>query len=169
MYTPGERYQHARDSAVTESSRVEVIEMQQEYFRDNRKHLCQMYAKHDKDRDGRPLQFSKVVWFNFGVGEEHENGAIVKREHPQEVWVRNTYDLSETPRKVFYYKKSRVSYCLQYPPPPQYEHYPLPIKAAKAADLKKLAIQYLPNIAKDMYIDLPVTGESDRSESEDSD
>ena len=51
VYTPGEWYQHVRDSAVTESSRLEVIEMQQEYFRDHRKHLCQMYAKRDKDRD----------------------------------------------------------------------------------------------------------------------
>ena len=108
MYTPEEWYQHVRDSAVTESLRVEVIEMQQEYFRDHRKHLCQMYTKRDKDRDGRPLEFSKVVCFNFGVGEESVNGAIVKRQHPQEVWVWNTYDLSETPRKVSY-KKSRVT------------------------------------------------------------
>ena len=97
------------------------------------------------------------------------DGAIVEREHPQEVWVRYSYDLCESPRKVSFYKKSRISYCLQYPPPQQYEHYPLPIKAAKAADLKKLAIQYLPSTVKDMYMDLPVTEYTDTSSSEDSD
>ena len=32
LYTPQEWYQHVKDSAVTGSSGVEVIEMQQEYF-----------------------------------------------------------------------------------------------------------------------------------------
>ena len=142
--------------------------MQQEYFREHQKHLHQLYTERNTDIDGRPLEFSKVVWFNFGVGEEPVNGAIEKREHPQQVWVRYTYNPSETPRKVSFYKKSRVNYCLQYPPPPLYEYYPLPIKAAKAADLKKLAVQYLPSSARDMYIDLPVV-EGDICESEDSD
>ena len=66
-----------------------------------------------------------------------------KREHPKEVWVRYTYDLSETPRKVTFFKKSRFTFHLQHLPPPLYQHYPLPIKAAKAADLKALATMYL--------------------------
>ena len=37
--------------------------------------------------------------------------------------------------------------------------YPLPIKAAKAADLKKLATQYLPANTRGMYIDLPTVKE----------
>ena len=96
-------------------------------------------------------------------------GATVKRDHPQEVWVRNTYDLSETTRKVSFFRKSHVSYCLQHPPPPRYKLYPLLIKAAKAADLRKVTLQYLPNTCKEMYTGYPANEDSDRSESDDSD
>ena len=57
-------------------------------------------------------------------------------------------DVSET-------KKSSVNYRLLHLPSPLYQKYPLPIKAAKAADLRKLRTEYLPNTAKGMYIDLP--------------
>ena len=117
--------------------------------------MCQIYTEHTKDVDGNPLEFSKVVWFNFGIGEEVVNGVIHQQEHPQEVWVRYTYDVSETPCRVSFYKKSCVNYCLLHLPPPLYQRYPLPIKAAKAADLRKLATEYLPNTGKGMYIDLP--------------
>ncbi len=49
VYTPQDWYQHVKDSAVAESSRVEVIEMQQGYFREHKKHLRQMYTERDKD------------------------------------------------------------------------------------------------------------------------
>ena len=56
---------------------------------------------------------------------------------------------------VSFYKKSRDNYCLLHLPPPLYQRYPLSIKAAKAADLRKLTTEYLPNTAKGMHIDLP--------------
>ena len=89
-----------------------------------------MYTKRDKDKNGNPLEFSKAVWFNFGIGEEVVDGSLVQAEHPQEVWVRFTYSPSETPRKVSFFKKSRICYTLQHLPPVLYEQYPLPIKAA---------------------------------------
>ena len=85
MYTPQEWYQHVKDTAVTVTSRVEVIEMQQELFHNHQIQLRQIYTEHTKDVNGKPLEFSKVVWFNFGIGEEVVNGVIQKLEHPQEV------------------------------------------------------------------------------------
>ena len=41
---------------------------------------------------------------------------------------------------------------------------PLPIKAAKAADLRKLATEYLPNTAKGVYIDLPAVADETDSD-----
>lgn len=149
-----------KDSAVNASSKVEVIEMKQEYFGNHRNHLHQMYTERNKTDDGRPLEFSKVLWFNFGIGEQLVNGAIERTEHPKEVWVRYTYDLSETPRKVTY-KKSRFTFNLQHSPPSLYQSYPLPVKAAKAADLKTLATKYVPSGVRDMYIDLPTVEEVD--------
>lgn len=155
VYTPEEWYQHVRESAVSEHSKIEVIEMQQENFRDYRKQLKQMYTKRDKDKNGTPLEFSKAVWFNFGVGEEVVDGSLVQIEHPQEVWVRFTYSQSEIPRKVSFFKKSNICYTLQYLPPVQYDQYPLPIKSAKASDLQTLASKYLPDPVKEMYMGLP--------------
>ena len=156
VYTPQEWYRHVSDSAVAAASRVEVIEMQQEYFRNYYTHLHQMFTERSKGPNGEPFDFSKVVWFNFGVGEEvGENGVIKTVEHPQEVWLRYTYHLSETPRKVSFYKKSHFNCYLEHLPPLLYDHYPLPIKPEKAAYLKKLATQYLTSAAKSMYINLP--------------
>ena len=168
VYTPQEWYKHVRDSAVNASSRVEVIEMHQDCFGNHRDHLRHMYTERNKDVEGKPLEFSKVLWFNFGVGEMLVNGAVERRQHPQEVWARYTYDLSETPRRVSFYKKSNFKVHLQHFPPPLYASYPLGIKAAKAADLKKLAMKYLPDTAKDMYLDLPAI-ELEESEDSDSD
>ena len=102
--------------------------MQQELFCNHQIQLRQLYTERTKDVDGKPLEFSKVVWSNFGFGEEVVNGVIQQREHPQEVWVRYTYDVSEMPRRVSFHKKSRVNYCLLHLPPPLYQRYPLPIK-----------------------------------------
>ena len=45
-----------------------------------------------------------------------------------------------------------IIHFLQFPSQSLYKQYPLPIKSAKA---RKLALEYLPGLAKDMYIDLP--------------
>ena len=51
--------------------------------------------------------------------------------------------------------RSHIIHFLQFPPPSLYKQYPLPIKPAKARNLKKLALECLPGSTKDMYIDLP--------------
>ena len=137
-------------------------------FTTTKRSLASCILQRDKDIDGKPLAFSKFVWFNFGVGDEPVESmgsrSLVQKEHAYEVWVRSTYDPYETPHNVSFYKKSRVKISLQCLPPQLYNQYPLPIKAAKAADLKKLASQYLPNFAKDMYMNLATTDCSDTSE-----
>ena len=52
--------------------------------------------------------FSKVMWFNFGIGEECVDDVKKRVEHPKVVWVRYTHDVYETPRVISFYKKSHV-------------------------------------------------------------
>ena len=99
-----------------------------------------MYTERKTDIHGVPLHFSKVVWFNFGMGELVHNGQVVQERHSSEVWVRYSYDIAETPRRVNFYKKSNFRLLVESVPPPLYDSYPLPIKAEKAADLKKTSI-----------------------------
>ena len=133
VYTPSEWYKHVKDSNLTTNTGVEVIEMKQEYFRNHRDHLRQMYTERSKGEDGKPLEFSKDMWFNFdfGIGEECVDGVKKRVEHPKVVWYGYTHDVYETPRVVSFYQKSHVSIQVQNVPPMLYDHYPLPIKAAK--------------------------------------
>ena len=54
VYTPSELYKHVKDSNLTANTGVEVIEMKQEYFRNHRYHLRQMYTEWNKAEDGSP-------------------------------------------------------------------------------------------------------------------
>ena len=61
-----------------------------------------MYVERNKDINGLNIEFSKVVWFNFGIGEELVEGNVLqKKKHPLETWLRYSYD----PQKVSYLKK----------------------------------------------------------------
>ena len=79
--------------------------MEQQSFRNYRKHLRKLYTEGCKDADGRPLDFASAVRFNFGRGEKMVHGKLVMFEHPNEAWVRHTYDVSETPRCVSFRKR----------------------------------------------------------------
>ena len=153
VYTPQEWYEHEQQA----TSKVEVIEMHQEHFRNYWNHLHHMYVERNKDVNGHNIEFNKVAWFNFGIGEELINGNLQQKEHPLEVWIRYSHDLTETPKKVSFLKKSNLQLNLQDLPALLYDTYPLPIKPAKAADLRKLAAEYVPNAAKSIYMDLPTT------------
>lgn len=63
-----------------------------------------MYTERNKAEDGQLLEFSKVMWFNFRIGEELVDGDTIEREHLNNVWVQYTYDPSEIPHKVSFYK-----------------------------------------------------------------
>ena len=51
-----------------------------------------------KNTDGDNVPFLKVRWFNYGVGEEGPDGALVS--HPNEVWYRLSLDATEPWKKI---------------------------------------------------------------------
>ena len=83
-------------------SRIEVVEMERDSFRNYRDHLRKLYTERNKDMNNQPLDFAGAVWFNFGKGEKIADGKLVVFEHQSEVWKRHTYDVKETPQCVIY-------------------------------------------------------------------
>ena len=145
VYTPQQWYQHVQKSSLITSSKIEVVEVTQSEFYKYWSYLHNFYAERKKDIDGCDVEFSKVTWFNFGVGEEMVNRCMKEEKHPHEVWIRYTHDISEKPKKVSFQKLSNVRYT-QLLPQQLYDSNPLSIKAAKAADLKKLANDFCPSL-----------------------
>ena len=143
VYTPIQWFDHVREAVMNTNSKIEVTEMQQSKFRDFRRHLRNWYTERSKDVDNKPLDFSTAVWFNFGRGEMLVGGKLSSLEHPNEVWVRHTYNANEVPQRVTYSKKRGMKHGIGNMPPSLYECYPIPIKGAKAVDLKKLVANYV--------------------------
>ena len=85
------------------------------------------------------------------MGEKLVDGKQVELEHLNEVWIRHTYNVDEAPQQVSYFKKRGVQLGIDGPPPPLYEYYPIPIKKAKADDLKKLVADYIPGDYQSFY------------------
>jgi len=54
------------DTCDTCDSRIEVIEMEQDKFRDHWDHLRKLYMERSKDLDNQPLDFVGALWFNLG-------------------------------------------------------------------------------------------------------
>ena len=156
VYIPDQWYDHVRNA----SKSVEVIEMKQHFFRDYHSHLRKLYTERNKDEDKQNLDFKNIVWFNFGKGEKEVDGKMLLCDHPKEVWVRYSYNVRENPRRVSFFKK-RHRETLDVAPPILYSLYPIPIKKAKADDLKKLVSDYVPNAYQPFYSNLPVTDEDD--------
>ena len=82
----------------------------------------------------------KVIWF---IGEISD-GALVQKEHPHDVWVRLHMTLLKFHEKC-HSIRFHIIHLLQFPSQSLYKQYPLPIKSAKA---RKLALEYLPGLAK---------------------
>ena len=152
IYTPQEWCEHVQNSTV--SGKIQVTEMSQDYFFDYWEFLKNMYIERNVDIEGNQIQFSKILWFNFGVGEELIDGQIHQTQHPLEVWVRYSHNISEKPQKILYQKKSCIRLNLTHQPDPLYDSYPLPIKYAKACDVQKLAREYVPENARSIYMNL---------------
>ena len=87
VYTPQQWYEHVHNASFGVRS-IEVVEMKQDFFRDFRQHLKQMYTERNKDDKNEALDFKKIVWFNFGKGEKEIDGQLVVIDHPDNVWVR---------------------------------------------------------------------------------
>lgn len=162
VFTPEQWYQHVRNASIGVRA-IEVVEMKQEFFRDFRQHFRQMYTERNKDSSNEPLDFQKIVWFNFGKGEKKVDGKLLALDHPKDVWVRYTYDVKENPRSVSFFKK-RNCHELDTPPPLRYDSYPIPIKRAKAADLKKLVYEYVPKQYRAFYAEMPTVESGDDSD-----
>ena len=63
--------------------------------------LEKQHTKQKKDASKEPVLISKVTWMNFGQALIEIDEKEVMEEHPNEVWLRRTYEKSE--------KWSRVS------------------------------------------------------------
>ena len=142
VHTPQQWYDYVRNAVVGICSRVEVLEMEQESFRNYRDHLRKLYTERSRDMNNRPLDFTGAVWFNFGKGEKMVDEKLVLFEHPSEVWVRHTYNVEEIPQRVSFLKKRGMQNSGGIPPP-LYNQYPLPIKKEKAEDVRKLVDKYI--------------------------
>lgn len=151
VYTPHQWYGHVRNAATG----IEVNVMEQSSFRNYRQHLRKIYTERSQDIEKKPLDFSGCLWFNFGKGEKMVEGQPVSFEHPSEVWVRHTYDVTETPQRVSYYKKRGTQGGMDSNPPPLYQCYPLPLKKAKVDDLRKLVSSYVPAEHQEFFAELP--------------
>ena len=75
VYTAPQWYGHVRDAITKVGSNVEVVEMEQQSFRNYRKHLHKLYTEHSKDADGRPLDFASAVWFDLEEGRRWFTGS----------------------------------------------------------------------------------------------
>ncbi len=164
VYTPSQWYQHVQNASV--NGMIEVVPMEQSFFRDYRTHFRKLYTERTSDIDKKPLDFSHIVWFNFGKGEVDCNGKVELQDHRDEVWTRHTYNIKEKPQRVSYLKKRGKKPGIEAEVPLLYCQYPNPIKQAKANDLRKLVSQYVPQEYRSFYSELPFyDGDSSDEES----
>ena len=87
------------------TANIQVVEMEQRNFRNYWSYFHNMYAERKRDVDGFNVEFSRAVWFNFGIGEEVVDGRLQEKEHVLEVWVRYTHDITEKPKESFISKE----------------------------------------------------------------
>ena len=94
------------------------------------------------------------------------HGKLVVYEHPNDIWIRHTHDVSEIPQCVSFRKRRGVQKGIDLPPPPLYNCYPIPIKRAKADDLRNLVSKYVPTVYLDFYSELPATDDTSDSDAD---
>ncbi len=68
VYTAHQWYEHVRNAMTSVGSIVEVVQIEQDSFRNYRGHLNKLYTERNKDTDKQPLDFAHATWFNFGKG-----------------------------------------------------------------------------------------------------
>ena len=95
---------------VKVGSKVEVVEMEQESFRKYREHLHKLYTERNKTSDSCSLDFASAAWFKFGRGEKILHRKLVVCEHPNDVWIQQTYDVSKTSQCVSFKKRRGVQW-----------------------------------------------------------
>lgn len=138
-----------------------VVPMDSSHFLDFTE-LTKQYTHRKKDAAKKPVLISKAVWMNFGQWEDEK--------HPNEVWLKYSYDASEAWSKVNLLKgrkKSPPSLAVALP-----EKYPEghSVKPKKLEDLQQM-LPFIPQESRQFYVDLFAQRPSDDSDvsSDDSD
>lgn len=125
--------------------------MKQEEFSDWNGHLSDKYRLEKKDTEGNAFKLTETTWMNFGWGERHNpsTGKMIMVHHPNEVWFRKTFSMSEPWQRV---RISRSEVDSDHPPP-LYDG-PVPINPYKIKDLNKMAEKYIPEPQRSFYATL---------------
>ena len=141
-----------------------VVPMESSKFLDFAE-LSKQYTHRKKDADKKPVLISKAVWMNFGQGEDI-SGELKK--HPNEVWLRYSYNTDEPWSKVSLLKGRKKLPPSRVVPLP--EKYPNghAVKSKKLEDLERM-IPFLPPESRQFYNDLLTSVPRDTSNDSDDD
>lgn len=125
--------------------------MKQEELSDWNGHLSDKYRLEKKDTEGNAFKLTETTWMNFGWGERHNpsTGKMIMVHHPNEVWFRKTFSMSEPWQRV---RISRSEVDSDHPPL-LYDG-PVPINPYKIKDLNKMAEKYIPEPQRSFYATL---------------
>ena len=118
----------------------QVVRMEQRHFF-NYKHLIEgKYTNRHIATGSSTLR--DIHWLNFGWGLESNRSLnrSVFVHHPNEVWIRDTYCLCESWRKVKVWKERAGDVSLE-----QLYHEPIVPLAQKVRDLKEMALTHVPS------------------------
>lgn len=128
-----------------------VTKIKQKDFKSWKTHLDRKYCLQRKDTDGNPVRFQQIHRFNIGWGSEHDpnTGQSVMTNHPDHIWLKTSHDPSQLWQKVAIKLKAPLTSL-----PPTLYTSPIPLKAAKVEDLKKIAEKHLPEPQRSFYFNL---------------
>ena len=111
------------------------------------------YTRRKKDSSKKPVLISKVAWMNFGQAVTTKDGQELIEEHPNEVWLRGSYDESEEWLKVSLLKgRKRTQPNVDFALPKMYPSGHA-VNPKKIGDLEKM-IPFLPLEYRQFYVDL---------------
>ena len=112
--------------------------------------VTKQFTHRKKDTNKKPVLISKAMWMNFGQGSD-TTGRVVK--HPNEVWIRYSYDTDEPWSKLSLLKgRKKLPPSLPVTLPEKYPN-GHSIKSKKLEDLQKM-IPFLPQESRQYYFDL---------------
>ena len=112
--------------------------------------LLKQHTQRKKDANGKSVLISKAVWMNFGQAEEVAGGHQHMRKHPNEVWIRYSFNLDEPWSKLNLLKgrkKMQPSSSLSLPVKYPNGH---PLNPNKIADLQRM-VPFLPEEYRQFY------------------
>ena len=120
--------------------------MDQGNFKNWKEYLSGKYKIAKKDKEGNPLKIREIHWMNFGWGEDGDGQMV---QHPDKVWLRNSFSIEEPWKKV----KVTTSAQVDSQPSILYES-TLPLNPKKVKDLQKMARNHIPEPERQFYMNL---------------